>query len=491
MTNLEAALQLAKERGWHVFPCCAWDQPRNAPPDKRGKAPLVDSGFKAATTDETQIRRWWSQWPEANIGIACGASGIVVVDVDGPEGWRQLEYGSYDLPETLTSQTGKPQGKHFIYAAGSYGIRSMIKIFGKQTDKEGVDVRADGGYIIAPPSKHYSGKLYEFEDDTIELAPVPLWLVGHQQAKSGDLSDARKLLADADAKIFQSERNTTLHRIGCVYRRDNFIQDAGIMYAMLMAENQRRCEPPLDAGEVRKIAEQAVKVLADEVDLTAPGWDDAWVKAFAATGDAGLAAQANALLTKAKDRMPDFAKGELSVDLVRHTVPGSPGGTFAVTVQYKGQEAVLHGVTGDDLTDIARLRGRCIAEKLLIPKLKQKRWDGILGDALNQCIDIEVPPDVSVTGACADAILEVVADLTDTTEWADFPKGKDRYRFNHGDGSYSAHSGYVRQSLKRMVWDAKRNHVTEAMRSINAIMHKAGNGKCRMVRVRLDEKDAN
>src|SRR5688500_2891547 len=94
---LEAALRYA-ERGWHVFPChtpiikegwscsCeAWRRKKN--PDyncgkNAGKHPRTKGGVLDATTDSDQINQWWTQWPQANIGVNCGASGLIVLDED-------------------------------------------------------------------------------------------------------------------------------------------------------------------------------------------------------------------------------------------------------------------------------------------------------------------------------------------------------------------------------------------------------------------------
>src|SRR5689334_19897375 len=102
----EAALEYA-HRGWHVFPLH-----QNGHVDKEGqpddKAPATRHGFKDASVDERQIRTWWRDNPDANIGIACGKSNLVVVDIDrkkGVDGFASLRVALGTLPRTRTTQT--------------------------------------------------------------------------------------------------------------------------------------------------------------------------------------------------------------------------------------------------------------------------------------------------------------------------------------------------------------------------------------------------
>lgn len=160
---LESALQYAT-RGWHVFPIygvrdgrcsCGQDCGKSA-----GKHPILRRGFRAATTDTGLIRSWWSRWADANIGIATGAtSGLVVVDVDGHEGLKTLQalvaqHGP--LPHTLIARTGRGWHWYFSLRPGQAPVRCSAS--------DGLDIRADGGYIIAPPSRHISGHAYEWSE---------------------------------------------------------------------------------------------------------------------------------------------------------------------------------------------------------------------------------------------------------------------------------------------------------------------------------------
>ncbi|WP_288942904.1 bifunctional DNA primase/polymerase [uncultured Roseovarius sp.] len=172
MNMLEHALAYA-DRGWAVFPthgiknraCTCGKQSCTSP----GKHPIFSGGFKHATTDYEQITEWFTQNPFANIAIATGAvSGVIVIDVDSGEGKEGLtsvkaieeRYGP--LPKTFRVRTGSG-GWHYYIAAPSIPIKSSVSRLGKD-----IDVRAEGGYVIAPPSKHISGNTYKWETDDDE-----------------------------------------------------------------------------------------------------------------------------------------------------------------------------------------------------------------------------------------------------------------------------------------------------------------------------------
>ena len=147
-----AALEYAC-RGWPVFPL-----------RRRGKEPLWTGGFKLATTETEQVRRWWREDPEANIGFPPGRAGIVVLDYDSDDGRRlAVKLGLFSEP-TLMVET--PRGAHlyFQHPGGRIGNRKL----------EGVlDVRADAGYVLLPPSIHPTGATYRALGTMDQIRPLP------------------------------------------------------------------------------------------------------------------------------------------------------------------------------------------------------------------------------------------------------------------------------------------------------------------------------
>jgi hypothetical protein len=163
-TMLQAALELAAQ-GWPVFPCNPLD-----------KTPLTRHSFKDATTDVQQITVWWKRTPHAMIGVPMGPrSGVFCVDLDrkpgGDDGvatWEKLESEN----GTVSTRThGTPSTGQHKFFQHQDGIRNIpLDRFGP-----GLEVKADGGYVIVPPSRMTDGKGYTIIDD-IAPAPMPPWL---------------------------------------------------------------------------------------------------------------------------------------------------------------------------------------------------------------------------------------------------------------------------------------------------------------------------
>jgi hypothetical protein len=184
--NHNAAIEYAS-KGWPVLPLhtpighgCSCGK---ADCDKIGKHPRfhpedLTNGVKNATTDAVVIRRWWARWPNANIGIATGKESFDVLDVDlhpddGNETLADLEHKHKRLPDTVEQITGSG-GRQIMFVASG-------KISNSVRFAPGLDTRTDGGYIVAPPSLHASGRRYEWEASSmpgdVPLAAMPSWLI--------------------------------------------------------------------------------------------------------------------------------------------------------------------------------------------------------------------------------------------------------------------------------------------------------------------------
>jgi hypothetical protein len=158
------------KRGWHVFPL--------KPRDKR---PLTPNGFHDATDQVDEVVRWWQQFPQANIGLAPGASELVVFDLDSPAAEEVAGALGLLKVKTLTACTGRSEfeGRHlyFKHPGGHIGNLRLGFQDGRVTQVSGrtpgLEVKADAGYVVAPPSIHPTGKQYAFVNPALEPAALP------------------------------------------------------------------------------------------------------------------------------------------------------------------------------------------------------------------------------------------------------------------------------------------------------------------------------
>jgi hypothetical protein len=253
---LTAALRYA-ELGYAVFPCAPG-----------GKTPLTKHGFQDASTDQAQIAAWWSLHPSANIAIA--TTGLLVVDVDGADNnWLA------DVPEKRLELAAAPMsltpsgGRHYIcqQPAG----RSYRGHAGRLAPH--VDVRADGGYIVVPPSVLAGGNGYRWgEGLALDVPPAqlpepPAWLVAQlDQLATSSPTVAHVAAGSGRANpIPEGQRNATLARLAGTMRRVGMSQTE--LRAALLAANATRCIPPMADHEVERIAVNVARYEPDQVSV--------------------------------------------------------------------------------------------------------------------------------------------------------------------------------------------------------------------------------
>lgn len=213
----EAALALARE-GHAVFPC-------------GGKRPLTRHGCKDATTDPERTRTFWMRHPDANIGLATGAvSRVIGLDVDVKPGGEatlaKLEAEHGPLPPTRTVRTGSG-GRHLYFKHPGVPVPNSAGKLGP-----GLDVRGDGGYLIAPPSVHPDGGAYVYEDER-EPVEAPAWLLA--KVVEGERPAAERVPeppAPAPAAAATSKERTDFGPAGGTrYGRAALDQEAGAVEA--------------------------------------------------------------------------------------------------------------------------------------------------------------------------------------------------------------------------------------------------------------------
>jgi hypothetical protein len=236
-------------RGWSVIPM----QPR-------GKRPLVAwREFQQRPARGDQIEAWFRHWPDANVGIVTGRlSGLIVVDIDaqhgGPDSVAALEALHGLLPATVEALTGGG-GRHLYFAHPGSPVANRVALY------PGIDLRGDGGCVVAPPSVHPSGRRYAWRPgrgpDDLALARPPQHFLGSASVtRSPGLSSVRwrRLVREG---IDEGRRNDTIASLaGHLLRRE---VDAEVVLELLLAWSRTHCRPPLPDDEVRRVVQSIAR----------------------------------------------------------------------------------------------------------------------------------------------------------------------------------------------------------------------------------------
>ena len=279
---MEAALDYAR-RGWPVFPC----EPNRKVPVGR----LAPHGVHSATTDAETIRAWWGAESRANVAIAMGAaSGLFVVDVDPRNGGDQtladLESAHGSLPAMLRARTGGG-GEHLFFRL----LPGMKVRSGNHRLGPGLDVKADGGYVIASPSyvvvpgeatkPGYEGP-YAWANVSEPVA-APSWMLTlaappppappstHEPSGAAPVARARAYLAMMDPAISGSGGHAATWRAAVAMVR-GFSLSPGDAFDLLWCDYNPRCKPPWSERDLHHKVDSATRAnLPDGYLLDDPG----------------------------------------------------------------------------------------------------------------------------------------------------------------------------------------------------------------------------
>jgi putative DNA primase/helicase len=229
----------------------------NAQCKNKGKHPRTPNGLKDATIDTSQVKSWWESFPNANIGIRTGKeSGVFVVDIDGEEGFQWLNEQRF--AQTPMVRTGGG-GLHVFFR---YPEDREIKNSARKIASE-VDIRGDGGYVIAPPSNHASGNLYEWIQSPWEIpfGEAPQELLDQITATKAKKTKTAASPSGAFALgqylgANEGARDEALFRYACSLESYHYENED---FQEKIFEANKRNHPPLEDAEVEKIVASAQK----------------------------------------------------------------------------------------------------------------------------------------------------------------------------------------------------------------------------------------
>jgi bifunctional DNA primase/polymerase-like protein/AAA domain-containing protein/primase-like protein len=233
MMDLAAAARAYGERGWPIFPL----RPRD-------KIPITPRGFHDASADLELIARWWEETPDANIGCVPGQTGHIVFDLDGADGEAAAQALGLTI-QTLHVVTARGRHLYYKHPGGTIGNRILAPH---------LDVRADAGYVILPPSVHSTGVVYQWHGKLDDARSVPLEIVRGLQ--NGSAARVAAPIATG-SPIPKGQRNATLTSLAGTMRRRGM--EAPEMIAALLVVNTTRCDPPLSDADVERIAHSVAR----------------------------------------------------------------------------------------------------------------------------------------------------------------------------------------------------------------------------------------
>jgi hypothetical protein len=255
-TKTMAAAQAAESylaRGWSVLPL----KPRDKRPFIRWET------LQNARPSRSDLKTWFRMWPDANIGIVTGEiSNLIVLDIDPKHGGdvalEHLERRFGSLPATVEVRTGGG-GRHLYFAHPGGFLRNRVGL------AQGIDIRGDGGYIVAPPSIHPSGRPYKWvsdhSPDDVSLAPLPRWLFASSASarERRSLANWRHLARDG---VPEGQRNSAMASLTGHLLWHGV--DPDVALELLLAWNRQRCRPPLDDAEVAQVVGNIVRLHAED-----------------------------------------------------------------------------------------------------------------------------------------------------------------------------------------------------------------------------------
>lgn len=355
MPNIDDALSYA-DLNWSLIPC---------KPDKR---PLLQwLKYQTERAGPEEIKSWWSKWPTANIAVITGQiSGIVAIDIDSPIGLEAYKAQFGEVHATISQTTGKPGGRHLLFKPPAGVVLSNSTRSLPDTDS-----RADGGYIIIPPSVHLSGRQYTWEidprespDDLMDLPEdVQKWFWPGVKEVAGDKKerlDVQNLLLG----VKRGARNDVCARLAGYYLRITK-GDIEQTKAVLELWNQRN-DPPLDWKEIGRTVESISK-------------------------------------RQGREELGDNAGGTL-IERIEKLI--YPDGDVKYNIYVKDYDGYAQMIPKDLVSQSLFREKFMMLTNILIEPTKTKQWAAMITGALRESTEVRIDPDETTLGA----IQRVISD---------------------------------------------------------------------------------
>lgn len=250
-TNPWSMIRDYHNRGLSVIPC-----------EMGTKKPVVPwKKYQTTRPNDVELRTWEKKYPKCNVAVICGAiSGMIVLDIDSEEGYRWIKENGHAIPPTPRVESSPGKG-HFYFQHPGFPVKNMIRKL------PGIDIKGDGGYVVAPPSIHPSGSKYcwvpGYSPADVGLAPCPPWLLDLIKPSEGtpDLTTKGPVhytsLLDPEHVVTNGMRNKTLASVAGLMRSHG--EEVSEILETLMGINKRRCKPSLPWREVAEIARSVSK----------------------------------------------------------------------------------------------------------------------------------------------------------------------------------------------------------------------------------------
>lgn len=242
-------------------------------PAKHPYGRLAPNGLLSASTDEATIRKWFADEPQANLGVVTDK--LITLDVDprhaGDTSLAELER-NHDFPPTLRVLTGGA-GEHVIFKCPEGVTVNSSSASSNPLLGSGIDVRARGGYIVAPPSRHLSGRDYAWSVDhhpaETPIAEALAWLVEKlAPASSRDAEPQPQPRPYQTWLKLTREPVTEYQDYACARFAGYLVRhlDPVVALDILFWWNDQICQPPLDAAEVHRIWRRIVRRHAERLN---------------------------------------------------------------------------------------------------------------------------------------------------------------------------------------------------------------------------------